>query len=364
MLVVRATGEASWVLRLSHAGKRLDLTLGRWPAVTLRLARELADQARNRAATGLTPSIRRQSASTAKPIDTVLRLYQDWMKKKEAGEVAKGNIEAAMKKNVLPAIGHFAPQDVTRVDVMNIIRAIEARGSTDMCRRVRMWIRQMYEFGVDDELRPLLTNSPVPIGPLVSVQSHKKGNFKAITNVAEVAELMRKIRGAANYPIRVALCLSAYTFQRPAEIREAIWDEFDLNAAKWTIPASRLKMNKEHWVPLATQVVDMLQHYQRGYTGDVGYLFPGRGLGKPLSEGTLTPHLNNMGFKNRHSPHGFRAMARTLIREQLKVDGEVIEKQLSHEIDNRLHGAYNRAEYWDERVAMMQAWANWLDTQT
>lgn len=234
-----------------------------------------------------------------------------------------------------------------------------------MVRRVRMWMRQMFDWGIEHEEYPLLRASPIPMGTLKTFVKGKARHFPAVTNASDVAPLMRKLRGVLdNWVIRNALLLSAHLFQRPSEIREATWAEFDLDAARWVIPAERMKGRLEHWVPLSSQVVALLRHHQ-GIVGDVGWLFPGRRMDRSISEGTLTSRLNTMGYLGKHSPHGFRAMARTIMDEHLKIDPRYIEKQLAHENDTSgLRGAYNRAGYWDERVTMMQGWSNWLDAQT
>lgn len=369
MLVVRPNGEASWVLRMSHAGQRRDMTLGRWPAVSLKQARDLADAARAQSASGIDPVAERQAAR-AKQIaqragsgDTVRKLFEDWHARLSGSAVYLGNIDAAFKKDVLPAIGSKLPHDVARADIVKILRTIEARDALEMVRRVRMWLRQMFEFGIDDERRPMLDASPVPMGTLASFKAHKARSFPAITNAGDVPALMRKIRSTEHWCIRTALLFSAYVFQRPTEIREATWDEFDLQAGRWLIPAARMKLKREHWVPLSTQVIALLRQHQ-GVVGEVGHVFPGRRYGEPISEGTLLSRLKTMGYSGTHTPHGFRAMARTILDEILKVDPRYIEKQLAHEPDDKLRGAYNRAEYWVDRVKMMQLWADWLDAQT
>jgi len=368
MLVVAVNGNASWIWRYSKVTTRTDLTLGRWPTMTLQLAREKAEEARRAVAAGVDPAAKRAAARVerqlAKSDDTLRVLFDDWLatSKSEISAVYRGNIEAALIKDVFPTLGARAPHLVTRADILAILRAIEARGALDMVRRVRMWLRELFEFGIDDEKRPLLLASPVPMGTLKSFKTRKTRSFPAITDAAAVPALLRAIRSTEHWTIRTALLFSAAVFQRPTEIRAATWSEFDLEEARWTIPGERMKGKEEHWVPLATQVVQLLRQHQ-GVVGNDGWVFPGRGYGKPLSEGTLTGRLNACGYESKHSPHGFRAMARTVLDEKLKIDVRFIEKQLAHEVDTRLRGAYNRAEYWDDRVLMMQTWADWLDAQ-
>lgn len=368
MLVVRENGRAAWVWRYTKITKRTDLTLGRWPTITLQQAREKAEAARRAVAAGEDPAAKRAAERkvriSSQSTDTVRALFDEWLlnKKSEASAVYRGNIEAALIKDVFPKLGAMRPHEVTRAEVVQIMRAIEDRGAYEMVRRVRMWLRELFEYGIDDENRPELVVSPIPMGTLKSFKTRRTKSYPAVTNAGEVPALMRAVRSTEHWSIRAALLFSAYLFQRPTEIREATWAEFDLDDAKWTIPEQRMKLRLEHWVPLAPQVVALLRQHQ-GVVGSEGWLFPGRVYGKPLSEGTLTGRLNACGYQGKHTPHGFRAMARTVMDEKLKIDTRFIEKQLSHEIDLRLRGAYNRSEYWDDRVVMMTTWADFLDAQ-
>lgn len=364
LLIVRPGGGASWVLQYRHDGKRLALTLGAWPAVTLKMAREKAQAGRQMVAQGIDPMQHRADVDAkrralAGSTDTVRQLVIDWLAVQRISDVYRGNIERAMFKDVLPKIGAMRPADVTRQHVIEILRGMEARDALVMLRRVRMWLALLYEYAIDAER---VQASPVPRGHLKSFMPPKIGNFPAITNAAGVAPLMRAIRAHDKPVVKTALLLSAYVWQRPTEVREADWDEFDLAAAKWVIPAERMKLGREHWVPLAPQVVLLLRQHQ-GVVGSVGWLFPGQRYGKTLSEATLGATLETLGFKGLHTPHGFRAMARTILEEHLGFDAKLMEKQLSHEQSDKLQRAYNRSEYWAERVKMMAAWAAWLDAQ-
>lgn len=365
MLIVRPGGGASWVLQYRHEGKRKPLTLGPWPAVTLKLARELAQQARAQVAAGIDPLARRDAEArakreraTAKPY-TVRLMLSEWLAMQRVSEVYRGNIEAAFVKDVLPRIGALHPAQVTRQDIIAILRALEARGALEMLRRVRMWLRQLYEWALDAEK---VGASPVPTGHLKSFMAPDRGHFPALTDPADVGPLMRAIQAYPHSVVRAALLLSAHVWQRPSEVREATWGEFDLEAARWVIPAERMKLRREHWVPLSPQVLELLKAHA-GVVGSDGLLFPGKRYGKPISEATMGKALDAMGYKGRHTPHGFRAMARTILEERLGVDARWAEKQLAHEETDKVKRAYNRAEYWAERVAMMAQWSAWLEGQ-
>lgn len=373
-LIVRANGGASWVLNYRLGSQRKPYTIGNWPGTTLAIARQRAQAVREKVALGIDPLEERrvelgrlaaERAEQQAEKDSVLDLMEDWLKKHPGSTVYKGNIRAAFKKDVLPEIGALDPQSVGRQECIKILRAIETRNSHDMVRRVRMWMRQMFDFGVDHESRPQLDRNPVPMGTLRSFAAHDPGNYAAITRSVDVAELMRAIRSYPHTIVRNYLLLQAYLWQRPSEVREAPSDEFDLDEAVWRIPPHRLgrKGGDEHWVPLPRQAVDLVRK-QHGVVGRSGLLFPGRVYNASISENTALKALHTLGFKGRHTPHGFRAMARTICEEVLGIEAKVLEKQLSHEYDpSGLGGAYNRAEYWALRVDAMQRWADWLDAQ-
>jgi integrase len=240
-----------------------------------------------------------------------------------------------------------------------VLRELEKRRALVMLRRVRMWLKQMFEFALDAEIVPA---SPVPTGHLKSFLAPTPKHFPALTRPEDVPKLMRAIREYPQPVARMALLLSAYVWQRPSEVREAVWTEFDLDAAVWTIPAARMKMDREHLVPLAPQVVALLKQLQ-GIVGADGYLFPGWRYGKPLSEGALGKALDAMGYAGRHTPHGFRAMARTILEEHLGADPRYLEKQLAHEEPDKVRRAYSRTQFLAERRAVMAQWADWLDAQ-
>jgi integrase len=364
-LVVRENGTASWQLLVRINGTRKPVTLGRWPDVTLKRARDLCKPVRDTVTKGHDPievkRTKRRQLSISTDDLTVLKLFHKWLEKKRGSAVYMSNIQAAFTKDVLPAIGAKRPDEVQRTDIINILRKLEKRGALVMLRRVRMYLGHMYDFGLDAEL---VKASPVPAGQLKSFMEPKKGHFPAITNAAEIPALMKDIEGYEHTVVRTLMLLSAHLFPRPSEIRTSDWSQFDLEKAKWTIPELETKKQREHWVPLSPQVVNILKDYQ-GVVGDSGMLFPGRKYGQPVSEGTVNGALESLGYKGRHCGHGFRAMARTTIVEQLRIDAKYAEKQLAHETDESgLRGAYDRAEYWEDRVRMMNTWSDWLCAQT
>ena len=366
MLVVRANGSASWILEYRNsAGDRKPHTLGPWPAMGLGAARQAAQDARTLLAAGKDLNAHRRevkSAAAQKAVadnDSVKKLFEDFMSKQANSDVYLKNIRAAFMADVLPEIGAMPPHEVTREDVLKILRKIEKRGSHVMVRRVRMWLKHVFEYGIDDEARAQLTTLQVPTGHMRSFIPIDPGNFPAVTDPIEAGNLMVAIGKFRPYVTRTYLTLAAHLFQRPTELRIATWDQFNLETAVWVIPADVTKKEREHWVPLSPIVIEMLQKHQ-GVVGNEGLLFPGRDHGKPIALETAEKAIHAIGFKGRHCPHGFRAMARTIGEERLGIDEKFLEKQLSHEEQDKVKRAYNRAQFWIDRVALMQRWSQFL----
>jgi integrase len=192
----------------------------------------------------------------------------------------------------------------------------------------------------------------------------------AILEPAEAGALMRSIYAYPGQPItKVALLLSAMLFQRPGNIRSMAWAELDMQAGIWTIPAAKMKRTvygkvngRPHLVPLAPQAIDCLKELHP-ISGHSPYVFPSLiSSQRPMSENTLRVALRRMGYGNEDmTPHGFRAMARTIMVEKLNMHPDVLEAQLAHGKSGPLGAAYDRAEFMEQRRVMMLEWANYLD---
>ena len=183
----------------------------------------------------------------------------------------------------------------------------------------------------------------------------------AITKPSEIAVLMKNINSYPRFIVRCALKFSALVFCRPVEIRQAEWSEIDFDNAEWRIPADKMKMKREHIVPLSKQAIKILKELQE-VTGRQKYIFPSMRMdGRPMSDGTVRVALRSIGYaKDEMTAHGFRGMASTRLNE-MGWPPDVIERQLAHVEQNSVRAAYNHAEYLQERRKMMQAWADYLD---
>jgi integrase len=196
-----------------------------------------------------------------------------------------------------------------------------------------------------------------------ALSSVSKGNYAAITEPKQAAELMRSIFAYTGHPYAAAaLRLSPLVFVRPGELRSAEWAEIDLDAAEWRIPASKMKMGVDHMVPLSTQAVEILRSMVP-LTGHGKYVFSSiRATQRCMSENTINAALRGRGYsKEIMTVHGFRAMACTIMDEVLEERVDLIEHQLAHTVRDRTGRAYNRTAHLLARREMMQRWADYLD---
>jgi integrase len=254
--------------------------------------------------------------------------------------------------------------EIEAPELLATLRRIEARGAIDTTKRVRSIASSVFMYAI---ATGRASNNPAAnLGE--ALKSTVKGHHPAVTEPKRFGQMMREIDTFSGSNItRAALQIHALTFQRPNEVRNAVWSEIDLDAGVWIIPAARMKNVLErkahgdaHTVPLSTQATAVLKDLHP-LTGHGRLVFPGeRGEGRSVSENTARQALRSMGYTD-HTPHGFRATARTLLREVLHWDKEVIERQLSHGSDEALGGAYDRTQFLTQRAKMMQEWADYLD---
>jgi integrase len=244
-------------------------------------------------------------------------------------------------------------------DILELMQRMQARGIIDSMRRVLGYISKVFELAM---VKEFAERDPT-IGIAAQLQQRNEGHFAALTKPAEVGALLRAIDGYQGHPYcRAALKLAPLVFVRPHMLRHAEWSEVNLDAAEWRIPAEKMKMENDHIVPLARQAVRILRDLH-ALTGGRQYAFPSvRSDGRPMSENTINAALRSMGYGGEvMTGHGFRAMARTLLDEELGERVDLIEHQLAHAVKDANGRAYNRTSHLAARREMMQRWADYLD---
>jgi integrase len=384
-LLVQPSGAAWWRLRYWLAGKENRLSLGTYPAVSLADARKRRDDARALIAAGSDPSDQRKAtkatlfnaqkaatlAAAGEPMPgTFEAVAREWLRLVHEPAVSARyalRSRVQLERDVIPWIGALPAGEVTARMVLDLLRKVEARDALDTAHRVKQTVGLVMRYAIAtghaerDPTPDLREALPTPI----------KRHYSAILDPHRVGELLRAIDGYEGQPAtRAALQLAALVFQRPGNVRAMQWAHIDLDSATWSIPAAEMKRTKQdketgaaHLVPLASQAVAILRELQP-LTGSGALCFPGlRSRDRPISDMTLNAAMRRLGFgADEMTAHGFRAMARTVIREQLpSIDPEWIEAQLAHGKKGPLGAAYDRAQYMVQRRQMMQAWADFLD---
>lgn len=366
-LEVTPKGGRYWRLKYRFGGKEKLLALGVYPEVSLKDARAKRDDAKRQIATGIDPGDvkKAQKTSLLEGGDNSFEaIAREWFSRNEDGWAVthSSKILQRLEKDVFPQIGAKPIGLIAAPMILAVARKIEARGAKDTAHRAIQNIGQVMRYAVATGRAERDPTGDLR-GALPPVR-HK--HFAALVDPKLVGELLRAFDAfEGTVVVKAALQLAPLVFVRPGELRKAKWADVDLDAGAWAFNASKARKGEtiEHLVPLSTQAVEVLTEL-RQHTGNRECVFPGRDPRKPMSEAAVNAALRRLGYdtKTEITGHGFRAMARTILAEQLGEDPHVIEQQLAHRVPDALGRAYNRTKYVEQRRAMMQRWSNYLDT--
>jgi integrase len=357
--------QAGKYFRLDYrfGGKRKTLALGVYPDVTLKEAREKRDEARKLITNGVDPAQMRKvtklmhTEQTANNFEAVAR---EWFAKRSSNwaESHAKKIIRRFELYLFPWLGSRPITEITPPELLSVLRRIESRGILETTHRVKQTCGQVFRYAI--------ATGKAERDPSVDLRGAlapvKLGRTATITEPKKIGELLRAIDGYEGTAIaKCALRLAPLVFVRPGELRQAEWEEIDLDNTEWRIPAEKMKMKDPHIVPLSKQAVAILNEIHP-ITGQGRYVFPSvRTNLRPMSNNTILAALRRMGYaKDEMSGHGFRAMASTILHEQ-GWPSDIIERQLAHAERNNVKAAYNYAQHLSERRKMMQAWADYLD---
>ena len=369
-LQVSPAGSKRWFLKYRLAGVEKQMALGGYPAVTLTAARKARDAAKLQKAGGVDPLQARQVEKLKATVgsgETLEAAANDWLERGKPNWSATHYVreQRNITKDLIPYLGKRAIGSIKPIELLAVIQRVEARGALDVAHRVHItahgvWCHAVATGRAERDITPDIKKALKP---------HIKENLPAIIDPAQLAGLLRAMAGYNGGPVvRAALKLAPILFQRPGNLRTMRWADLDLDAALWTIPSEDMKRTKAekingqaHTSPLPRQAVEALRDLQM-LTGQGVYVFPGlRDHTKPMSEAGVTAALHAMGYKGIQSWHGFRATGRTILRQVLKYEKDVIEAQLAHKGQITHGGAYDRTTHVEDRTGMLQVWADYLD---
>lgn len=365
-LFISPSGGRLWRMAYRFEGKQKQLSFGAYPAVPLKDARERRDAAKVLLAAGIDPATQRKqdkAESDAVSKHTFQALATDYLAKMAAEGRATATLNKAhwlLEDFAFPAIGHRPVALIKPAEVLDLLKKVEGRGTFETARRLRGICSRVFRYAVSTQKAEIDPTHPLR-GALIAPKTR---HHSAIIEPAAIGALLRAIHDyQGNFLTASALKLASLFFVRPGELRLMQWAEVDLETAVWSIPAERMKMRRPHKVPLASQAISVLNEV-KPLTGSGRFVFPSlRSDDRGMSENTLNAALRRMGFdKGEMTSHGFRAMAATRLNEMGQWSADAIERQLAHQDANAIRRAYTHgAEYWDERVRMMQVWADYLD---
>jgi integrase len=360
-IILPVSGRPYWRYDFRLHGKRRSMSLGIYPDVTLAMARTKLQEARTLVAGGHDPVRAKAVAKAAeKRTDAFSVLAEDWYQTRTAALAPKTRSKKrwVLDAFLLPGIGKIRLSDLKASDVLAVLRKLEADGLRETTRRVRQTAGEILRYGIATDRASV----DVTTGLIDALEPMTVKHRASLTEPTQVAALMRAIGSLESDQLRAALRLLALTFVRPGELRGATWKEVDLAAKLWRIPAARTKQREDHLVPLSPQAVAEFKVLQAVSRGSLLVLPTPRTIQRPLSPAAFMAALARIGYPSTvMTPHGFRAMARTLLDEHLHEAPEVIEAQLGHVTPGPLGATYNRSRYLKQRKAMMDRWGSYLD---
>jgi len=364
-LQITAAGSKLWRFRYQFGGRPRVLALGGYPEVSLADARRKRDTARVEVQAGTDPGVERKKTKLLAVLsaeNTFTAIAEEYIDTKLVSE-SKAAVTVHKARWLLEHLSPLSAMPVTEIKpdaLYAALKRLEGSGKHETARRCRSFASRVFRYAVVTgraEADPAAMLSGALITPKVK-------HHAAPIDPAKVGDVLRAIDAyTTGAPItRLALQIAPHVMTRPGELRQALWEEFDLDASIWRIPAGRMKARRPHAIPLSRQVIAYLREV-REFSGPVGYVFPAFHTSrKPMSENTMNQAFRRMGFTGDEvTSHGLRTTASTLLNESGKWHPDAIERALAHGDSDAVRGIYNRGHYWQERVEMMQWWSDHLD---
>lgn len=365
-LEVMPNGSKYWRLKYRLHGRESRYAIGVYPTVKLSEARQERDAAKKLVAQGIHPAHQKQAVKEAakqNAENTFQAIAEEWftLKSHDWSDKYAKKVRQGLERNIYPYLGKRPIADIKPPELLTVLRQIESRGALDITQRTNQICSQIFKYGI--QTGRCEWNAAQNLAG--ATKRHKKEHFRTIEQEqlpAFIQALERNEPRLYSFTRR-ALWLCLLTFVRPGELRQMRWEDLDLKKGLWTIPAFMMKKRQDHIVPLSAQAIVLIEEQRQEFKMfNTPWVFPSqRGPAKPMSDGTLNKAIRRLGFGDGLVAHGFRALARTAIREKLGYDSEIIEKQLAHKSPGPLGEAYDRTKFLDDRKKMMQDWADFVD---
>jgi integrase len=362
ILLIKTSGAKYWRFNYIFANKQKTISIGVYPQISLKEARQKRDEYKEHLKSRLDPQYARMPQKSI----TIEILAKEWyeLNKERFADSYKKTILIFINHRIIPKLGHYGIQDLTVSDIIRFGKGIEAEEHRETLYKTLNTLSQIFTYAVS--MGYAKHNIVKDIDKKSVFKRAVKRNYPIIIDSKELKKLLLAIDGYhGNVITKYALKLAPHVFLRPANIRFAEWNEFDFINKIYRIPPEKMKMKIPHIVPLSHQVLHILQEL-RELTGHGKYLFPSPAtLLRPISDGTLVKALRRLDYtRNEIVAHSFRGIASTILHENISVHGihtDAIERQLAHTEDNKVKGAYNHAEYLPDRIKLMQWWSDYLD---
>ena len=371
--IVRKNGSKFFRLDFRYGGKRLSMSLGTYPKISLKEARDKKDECKKLLSENINPISEKRVKKSSESL-TLGMIIDEWLELR-----AKSSSDATviqnrrMLKNITNWLGNIAIKDIKRVDIINILEKIQSKGVIETAHRLLSLMNKIYMFAVTKEY--IEHNIIADIDKKsVLIPSNKNIHHPAITNPKEIKELINDINHIeeklkSDISVIFIFKIIPYVFVRSENIRLMRWDELDLEKGIWEIPKEKMKTHIDFVCPLSRQAVDIIKQIEPYSRHRSEFVFPSPfKADRGISGATLSDTLNKLGYQNRHTFHGFRSMFSTITYEYYKEHGfhsDIIESCLAHKEKNRVKAAYNREskyKYFEEKKELMQWWADWLSS--
>lgn len=358
-LEVTPGGSKLWRWKYRLHGKENRYALGSYPDLSLKDARDAAESARQLVQQGIHPAQQKQLnriKAGFEQSNIFESITREWVALRDWEEITKKRRLNMLERVVFPYIGKLPAKQITPAHILDILKRTDKENGNSVANEAKRTMSAVFEFAV-----ATLRAETDPVYPVRKAVPANKTQHKRPLSSAEIGQLLSDVDGhGGNYQTQCAFNLMWLTLARPSEVVEAEWEEFDLDAAIWHIPAKRMKKRKEHLIPLPHQAVTLLRGMHT-ITGTKKHLFPHRDdRSKPMVTASFRQMLNVLGWSGKFSPHATRTTGSTRLNE-MGYSPDWIERQLAHEEPNSVRRTYNHADYLANRAPMMQQWADLLD---